>query len=366
MATTPVLRPPAPVRLSRVDRQTGRPAKSARLVRTLVTILTAAGALTAAAPTGRATAAAGVPARPSPGCIDGLGSLDQQGMPFSADGDDGAYTEEVPPVASEKRPQPVIVDLHAYEEPGQLQVTLSGLGNYGKTQGFVTVTPWIVNRPVPLWQSFAGSRDMAWFGDLLTHVEATSCVDENRVFVTGYSNGAFMASRIACQYSSRVAAVAPVAGIQATSPCRTKRPVPVVAFHGTADPLVHYDGTPSKTAARLPSPDGTGIITSQEAKVFGTRGIFAKGPTIPEEAASWAKRNGCSTAVVTTRIAPDISLLAWGCPHRADVELYRIRGGGHTWPGSHDSAALNSLLGRTTFSISADAAMWRFFRAHPL
>ena len=200
---------------------------------------------------------------------------------FGADGDSGAYTEEVPATAAGKT---ATGDLR----PARLRRAGPAPGDpLGPRQlredrrGFVTVTPWIVNRPVPLWQSVAGSRDLAWFGDLLTHVEATSCIDENRVFVAGYSNGAFMASLIACHYSSRVAAVAPVAGIQTDSPCRSKRPVPVVAFHGTSDPLVHYNGTPSKTAETLPSPNGTGTITAQEAKVFGTRGIFAKGPSIP-------------------------------------------------------------------------------------
>lgn len=156
------------------------------------------------------------------------------------------------------RPLPVIFDLHAYEEPGPLQVTLSGLGVYGQSHGFVTITPWIDNQRIPQWLSSVGSKDMSWFGGLLTHVEVTTCVDENRVYVTGDSNGAFMASAVACRYSSRVAAVAPVAGIQAVSPCRTTRPVPVVAFHGTADPLVHYNGTPSKAAEDLPAPNGSG------------------------------------------------------------------------------------------------------------
>jgi len=156
------------------------------------------------------------------------------------------------------RPLPVIFDLHAYEEPGPLQVTLSGLGAYGQSHGFVTITPWIDNQRIPQWLSSVGSKDMSWFGGLLTHVEVTTCVDENRVYVTGDSNGAFMASAVACRYSSRVAAVAPVAGIQAVSLCRTTRPVPVVAFHGTADPLVHYNGTPSKAVEDLPAPNGSG------------------------------------------------------------------------------------------------------------
>ncbi len=326
-------------------------------------VAVAGAATTACLPSGAAVPHT-VGARPSPGCVHGTATQNQVAVPFSADGDNGAYTVEAPSAAA--APLPVIVDLHAYEEPGPLQVSLSGLGQYGRNHGFMAVTPWIAARPVPLWHSVPGSRDLAWFGDLLNHIEATSCIDENRVFVTGYSNGAFMASLIACRYSSRVAAVAPVAGIQADTPCKATRPVPVVAFHGTADPLVHYDGTPSKTAADLPGTDGSGRITAQEAAQFGTRGIFAKGPSIPGEAAAWAERNGCSTTAKATRIASDITLLAWACPPGTAVELYRIRGGGHTWPGSTDSAALSTLLGPTTFSISADAAMWRFFRAHPL
>lgn len=325
-----------------------------------------AGSVAGAAPAAPAQPA--VPVRSSPGCHGAIASAppgEQADRPFSADGDNGAYTLEAP-AATAGTALPVVVDLHAYEEPGSLQVSLSGLGAYGQTHGFRTVTPWIVGRPVPLWHSVPGSADLAWIGDLLTHVESTACVDENRVFVTGYSNGAFMTSLIACRYSSRVAAVAPVAGIQAEQPCRSMRPVPVVAFHGTADPEVHYDGSASKAAADLPSPTGAGRMTATQAKMFGTRGIFTKGPSIPAEVAAWANRNGCQSAVTTTRIAPDVSLLAWACPRRGAVELYRIRGGGHTWPGSTESAALSSLLGPTTFSISADAAMWRFFRAHPL
>ena len=57
--------------------------------------------------------------------------------------------------------------------------------------------------------------------------------------------------------------------------------------------------------------------------------------------------------------------VSYRCPKRADVELYRIEGGGHTWPGSEFSRAIESVVGPTTFSINADDAMWTFFQAHP-
>lgn len=321
--------------------------------------------LVSASPAG--AAALRVAARPSSGCAHPTPNPSGQKLNFDADSDDGSYVAQFPSGAIPTRPLPVVFDLHAYEEPGQLQETLSGLGAYGETHRFVTVTPWIDNQQLPYWLSTVGSKDMAWFGALLTHVEATTCVDENRVFVTGYSNGAFMTSAIACQYSARIAAVAPVAGIQAETPCKRNRPVPVVAFHGTADPLVHYNGTPSEQAARLPAPDGSKQTAAQAEKLFGvTGGVFKKGRTIPEQAAVWAKRNGCSDTVTRRRIAREVTLLSWSCPHHADVELFRIQGGGHTWPGSTESSALDSTLGITTFEISADAEMWRFFESHPL
>jgi polyhydroxybutyrate depolymerase len=321
-------------------------------------------ALLAPSPAG-AAGVAHVAVRPSSGCAHGSPVTPERTLTYDSARDDGTYVEQIPTTAVRGRALPVIFDLHAYQEPGSLQVTLSGLGVYGQTHAFMTITPWIDKQKIPQWRASISSRDMDWFGGLLTHVEATACVDENRVFVTGYSNGAFMTSAVACQFSSRVAAVAPIAGIQGLH-CKTHRPVPVVAFHGTADPLVHYNGTPSKAAAALPAPNGSHETLAEEAKQLGVKGAFTKGPTIPQEAAAWAKRNGCAPKTSTRPIARKVALLSWSCPHGANVELFRVQGGGHTWPGSKESAEVANLLGPTTFEISADAQMWKFFRAHPL
>ena len=58
--------------------------------------------------------------------------------------------------------------------------------------------------------------------------------------------------------------------------------------------------------------------------------------------------------------------MRYRCPRGADVDFYRIEGGGHTWPGSEFSKQIEAAVGPTTFSISADEVMWKFFRAHPL
>jgi polyhydroxybutyrate depolymerase len=93
----------------------------------------------------------------------------------------------------------------------------------------------------------AEEHDITYLGNLLTHVEGSLCVDERRVFVTGLSMGSFTTSAIACEMAGRIAAVAPVAGLQAFPWCKPARAVPVVAFQGTADPYVSYIGGWSST-----------------------------------------------------------------------------------------------------------------------
>ncbi|HEV2641363.1 MAG TPA: PHB depolymerase family esterase, partial [Candidatus Elarobacter sp.] len=250
---------------------------SASSPQTAATPLTSTAVSPTSATTTTAIAAARpIAARPSPGCARRTLGASPPTETFAAEGVDGSYIATTPPGAVARKPLPVIFDLHGYEEPGSVQVSMSALGPYGRTHGFVTITPWIDNRAVPHWLATVASTDMAWFGALLTHVEATRCVDERRVFVTGISNGAAMTSAIACRFSSRVAAVAPVAGIQTNAPCDATRPVPVVAFHGAADPVLHYDGTPSKGAAALEGLSGSGTLTAREAQRLGLAGALTR------------------------------------------------------------------------------------------
>jgi polyhydroxybutyrate depolymerase len=60
-----------------------------------------------------------------------------------------------------------------------------------------------------------------------------------------------------------------------------------------------------------------------------------------------------------------VTLISYSCPNGSSVELYRVRGGGHTWPGSALSAGAKQL-GVTTMAINASKIIWNFFSAHPL
>ena len=299
---------------------------------------------------------------PSAAC-DGAAALTagDEKVTLSSAGADRWYWRHIPPSYVASKPIPVVLDFHGYSEGADIQRMMSSLESFGDQHDFVTITPQGVG-PVKRWDTKLGSNGMKFVGDLLDDVERTVCVDQSRVFATGLSNGAFMSSAIACAYADRVAAVAPVAGISDIAGCAPKRPVPVIAFHGTADGYVAYDGGLGGRVASLPAPDGSGRTIGE------VRGALrpAKGPSIPAKTAAWAKRNGCAAQAKQTTVTADVTLLRYSCPKRADVELYRVTGGGHTWPGSKFSQQIESIVGPTTMSISADELMWKFFQAHPL
>lgn len=278
------------------------------------------------------------------------------------------YLRQVPPAAADGEPLPVIVDVHGYSEGAEIHFQMSALGELGRDEGFVTIFPHgdAGGRVVPGWDWGADDPDVAYFGHLLDDVEATLCVDTDRVYVTGLSNGAFLASTLACTHAERIAAIAPVAGIRSVEPCDASRPVPIVAFHGTDDDFVAFEGGFGSAVADLPTPDGQGTLGGDVPVEEPPASDVPDGPSIPEIVAEWAERNGCGPEPEETRIADDVLLVAYDCPVGAAVELYVIEGGGHAWPGSELSAAVEAIVGFTTFSISANEIMWDFFAAHPL
>jgi polyhydroxybutyrate depolymerase len=272
-----------------------------------------------------------------------------------------AYLRDVPPGYRPGTPLALVLDFPGYLEGPQVESSFSGLGRFGERHDFITVTPEGSGAPVQ-WHVIPGSADMRYVGNLLDEVEAQLCINMKRVYATGLSNGAMMTSAVACIYADRFAAVSPVAGIQTPPWCSPSRPVPVVAFHGTADPFLPYTGGLGPNALGLPAADGSKRTLAQTGLPPGWQV-----PNVGAAAAAWATRNGCSdVSPRDERVTTDVTRRTFGCSPDRAVQLYIIRGGGHTWPGSRFAASLGNGLGRTTSSISADAIMWDFFKTHSL
>lgn len=237
-------------------------------------------------------------------------------------GRDRWYLRDVPAAHDGESPLPVVVDLHGYGEGAETHAESTRLGRYGEEAGFVTVTPQ-GQGAAPAWDTTAGSRDVAFVGDILDQVEQSLCVDTDRLYVVGTSNGAMLASRLACEASERIAAVAAVAGVQVVDGCRPERAVPIVAVHGGRDTKIRYDGGLDAGVASLPLPGGGRTIGDVRVRPE---------LSIPRVMRWWAEHEGCEEEPAERRVAPGTRRLRFPCPESTAVELYRIDGGGHAWP----------------------------------
>src|ERR1700722_4439066 len=137
-------------------------------------------------------------------------------------------------------------------------------------------------------------------------MEQRYCLDARRVYATGFSGGARITSQLACDASNTFAAVAPVSGLRHPTSCPTTRPVPILAFHGTADPVDPYGG---------------------HGEAYWTY-------SVPQAAQDWSMQDKCSPIASTTRPQSGVTLTRYqGCKGNAVVDLYSITGEGHEWPG---------------------------------
>ena len=109
---------------------------------------------------------------------------------------------------------PLVFNWHGLDSTASDQQLYSELPAKADEAGFILVAPQGLGDPAHhnFTKSVAGVDDVAFTGDMLDELEAELCIDSARVYSTGYSNGAQMSVRLACNLSERIAAVAPVAG----------------------------------------------------------------------------------------------------------------------------------------------------------
>ncbi len=262
-----------------------------------------------------------------------------------------SYLLHVPPGYDARKPSPVVLAFHGATMNAAMMVHFSGLSQKADAANFIVVYPngtgW--GKTLLTWN--AGGMvlnlndDVAFVRDLLDDLAKIVRVDADRVYACGMSNGAMMCYRLAAELSDRIAAVAPVAGTMCVGDCKPARAVPIIHFHGSADTLVPPDGPNQK----LP--------------------LVIKFQPLEATIKAWVKLNGCDerpqVAELPNRAADMLPVTRKSYndgKDGAEVVLYLIDGGGHSWPGMNTTPA---FLGKTTMNISANDLMWEFFQKHP-
>lgn len=153
--------------------------------------------------------------------------------------------------------------------------------------------------------------DVVFIKKLIEDINSRFSIDTRRVYVTGMSNGAMMAYRLACEIPDKIAAIIPVSGTLAIDNCDGAKDVPVMHIHGDQDKNVPFAG---------------GKGNDSEAGVAHR--------SVPDTMSMITRSRQC-VSPETRFINGEVQVTSYHCNNGAPVELYVVKGGGHVWPGGN-------------------------------
>ena len=254
---------------------------------------------------------------------------------FEHDGATRNYRLHLPPQYIRGGVIPLVLNPHGRGSNALEQELYSQMNAVADREGFAVCYPDGTNREWNVGWSF-GTRadDVGFLLRLIDTLQTNYDLSASRTYSCGMSNGGFMSYELACRVPERFAAIGSVTGGMVPgrrATCRIDIAMPVMQIHGTADPVVPYNGS------------------------------FINDP-IDTTAAFWARRNDCEPNALAEDI-PDRRADGFtstrytyvACRDRAEVQLIAVLGGRHTWPGG----AVD--LGGTTYDFSASEELWAFF-----
>lgn len=225
-------------------------------------------------------------------------------------------------------PVPLVLSLHGSGGVPEDWLAASGLTTLADREGFAVAFPagaFANTVSERSWNANVepGVNDVAFVRDVITDAAAKIRIDASRVYATGFSGGARMSSRLACELADVLAAAAPVAGLQYPEGCTPARPVPLLAVHGQADRVNPFELTDA-------------------ARPYWRMGV--------ETAVQrWGSANGCGDGPRISAVSDNIELRLWApCNGSAEIRFYVISDGGHVWPDW------------------APETIWDFFEQHSL
>jgi polyhydroxybutyrate depolymerase len=265
---------------------------------------------------------------------------------IQVDGQTRRYVLYEPESYNVSTPTALVLSLHGFSDWPMHHMRMSGWNRIADEEGFIVVYPMGTGFPLR-WNAYAtmeedGSpnADVAFLQTLIDEMQNTYNIDPGQVYVNGLSNGAGMTQLLACEMGDNITAIGGIAGFYLFpwDECEANNPIPAMLFHGTADEIVPYFGG----------------FYERTGENF---------PVLPEFAASWAERNGCALEADQDQVSASVTRTTYsGCEQGAEVVLYTIEGGGHTWPGG--CCLPEWIAGKTTQEIDASALLWEYYQAH--
>jgi polyhydroxybutyrate depolymerase len=269
---------------------------------------------------------------------------------ITVDGLPRNFVTYIPSTENKTGKLPFIISLHGRLGNGKGMMNFADFRSLAEKDKFIIVCPdgidrsWNDGRNTPANKK--GIDDVKFIDQLITYIIDTYHGDPKRVYVTGMSNGGFMASRLACELSNRIAAVAVVAAsMDGSMSYHPVRPIPIMYIQGTKDPLVPFNG---------------GAMKGAGGEIYGHEELLTL----------WANADRCEKNPLITNLPGNAGdgtkIIKEEYVNKATnikVIGYTITNGGHTWPGGTQYMP-KFLVGTVTHNLNACDIIWDFFKAY--
>lgn len=271
----------------------------------------------------------------SPACGSESAPLDLRRISMDVNGMTRVFVMSAPAVPAGTQ-LPVVFGFHGGGGSYVPFVQESEFEALAEEEGFITVYPKAVlvepNEGEWILNTGANSRhDIDFVEAILDTLTENYCVDEDRIFSTGYSLGSMFNYEVACQLNDRFAATASFAGTMPIAPesCDIVDPISILHIHGTADEIIPYS-------------------SEWDWKNWDSVGRMH---SIPGLIDAWQEQYSCSE-VTEANGSTSTYVAHTGCDGDATVAHYRLDGQNHGWPNTIDGTSTPRVL-------------WDFFSAHP-
>lgn len=261
------------------------------------------------------------------------------------------YLLHIPAGHKAATPVPLMVVLHGGLSNASKAMKMTGMTEKADAENFIAVFPngGVRKKFVHSWNSGFSSKkaerqtvdDVGFIRVLVDTIAKAYAIDKDRIYATGFSNGAIMTYRLACEMSDVFAAIGPVAGAIDCEPCKPTSPVSVIALHGSDDKAIKFIG-----GSNLKHGD-------TQAK---------QDWSVQHAISTWVKLDACS-AVPERKHHEDALIEQYdGGTNGAAVWLCTIQGGKHAWPGGRKEWIIGQRPSKET---NATDLIWSFFESHP-
>lgn len=275
------------------------------------------------------------------------------------------FRVHLPSNHNKSRATPVVLVFAGLKMSGESMIGVTGLSGTANRNDFIVV---YCESAGGEWEDGMKNQrhdDVGYVDAVISRLGQTVSIDTHRVYAVGLSNGGYFAQLVACSLPDKIAATAVVASTgmeQALTRSPGIKPMPIVFFLGTEDPLINWGDGKVKSVGKYAAKLGKTEIDPAWLSLVRYGGWFA----VPDLINFWTTHNRCQGTPRSSyepdldprdgmRVKKDI----WGTRGN-EVVLYTIEGGSHTWPGCILLAGRRQ--DRCCQDINTGEEIWQFFK----